>query len=222
MKEGWTQTILAPGLTIGGWYDLRDDLDPARLSTKWRDVIRSIERRFEERFIKPADALIARDKRRKRLPVGPGFAVLALDCVLIEAIIGFERGSHTQFRETASTFETFLAKTPPFAPDFDVDDRAETFSWAVRNAIVHDGETRSGWVVWKSSPFGGLVGPTADGRLRIYRDAFHSNVKEYVGSYFTRLFATGEDGKRARAAFKRRMDELCEESAPGWRPKRRR
>src|ERR1041384_8140417 len=100
MAEEWMDMILAPGLTVDGWYRLQNDLDPRYATATWRRVIRAMERRFEDRFIKPADALIAREKRRKRIPAGPGFAVLAIDCLLIEAITGYERGSHTRRGET--------------------------------------------------------------------------------------------------------------------------
>ena len=137
--------------------------------------------------------------------------MLALDCLLIEAIAGYERGSHTRVGQTGDAFETFLLK-PPFRRDFEIDDRAKSFARAVRHGILHDGETRHGWIVWKTSPTGRLVAPLRDGRLRIYRDAFHARVKEYVAGYFARLLEDRE--QELRVHFISRMKELCDESAP--------
>jgi hypothetical protein len=148
--DAWKQTLLAPEFTVADWYALRDQLDPDRYDRQWRRVIGRIRLRLRERFIDPADALIGRDKRFRRVAQGPGFAVLAIDCILIETLFGYERGAHTAVGGTGPAFTAFLTHTPGFVKDFGVGDRAAAFGPAVRNGVLHDGETRQGWTVWKA------------------------------------------------------------------------
>jgi hypothetical protein len=146
VDDGWTQTLLAPNFRVQDWFAVRDRLNPQKYDAQWRRVLGQMAARFNERFVGPADALIRRDKRFRRVPTGPGFAVLALDCILIETLFGYERGARTELGETGGAFIAFL-KTQT---GFEKGDRAASFARAVRNGVIHDGETRDGWTVWKA------------------------------------------------------------------------
>jgi hypothetical protein len=220
-NDSWKQTLLAPDFTVADWYGVCDQLDPDRYDRRWQRVIGRIRLRLRKRFLDPADALIGRDKRFRRIAEGPGFAVLAIDCILIETLFGYERGAHTAVGGTGPAFITFLTQTPCFAKDFGLGDRAAAFGPAVRNGVLHDGETRKGWTVWKGSDRGPLVVDLSDGRRRVYRDAFHAAVKAYVNDYFVRL-KTRDDPTAAtlRLAFKERVNGLCRDCAPPGVPVR--
>lgn len=134
--------------------------------------------------------------------------------MLLESLYGYQTGRHTRVGATSEAFGRILLEEP-FRRYFESADLAARFGRAVRNGILHDGETRDGWIVWKAyridSP---MVEQTADGSTRIYRDAFHAGVKTYVGAYFARLREDGADRTQLRENFRCRVDELCGDSEP--------
>ncbi len=217
----WHETILGPGdpehgegaFRITDWLEMRDRLRSGQYDADWERAIAAFERRFAARFTRPADILLEHDSDG-RVPDGRGFAVLALDCLLIESLYGYQRGRHTQVGGTNMAFEKILLEEP-FRPHFEREGRAARFGRAVRNGILHDGETRDGWVVWKaSSEDSPMIDPQADGRTRIHRELFHRTVKTYVDTYFATLRAGTDSGVALREAFRCRVNELCAESEP--------
>ncbi len=215
MLEEWTRTTLGPGLTIADWRALRDALDPAVYDEHWSRAVAAIEKRCALRFIEPADVLVALDAKDDALfPAGRGIAILALDCLLLEMLYGYRRGSRTRTGETSDAFEAFLADEPAFTDDAALAARIPMFARAVRNGLLHDGETRDGWIVWKGSAGGPLAQTLADGRAVLYRDAFHAAVRRRLDGYFAELRVASDQSAKLREKFKERVDQLCLESAP--------
>ena len=214
MSDEWKRTLIAPGLSIREWMELRVRLDPATFDGTWDRVISAIERRFAERFSEPANALRTLDATdESAFPEGRGFAMLALDCLLVETLYGYRRGRRT--RETSDAFEDFLSKEPSFMADRRLVERVPSFARAVRNGVLHDGETRDGWIIWKGGANGELARPLEDGRVVLYRDAFHNAVQRTFIGYFSELRdPTGPAARDLRSKFRDRVDHLCEESAP--------
>lgn len=218
----WRETILGPRpqegtedhFRIKHWLEMRGRLRSDDYDGDWARAITAFQRRFAERFIKPADAILEQDNDDKDIPEGRGFAVLALDCLLLESLYGYQRGRHTRAGATSEAFERVLLEEP-FRGAFEPENRAARFGRAVRNSILHDGETRDGWIVWKSwSTSGPMVEPTNNGVTRVYRDVFHIGVKSYVDAYFVNLCGHDVRGADLRENFKCRVNELCRESQP--------
>lgn len=224
----WRETILgprAPGsdddhFRIRHWLEIRGRLRSEEFDLGWARAVSAFERRFARRFIDPADDLLKKDKEDE-VPEGRGFAVIALDCLLLESLYGYKTGSHTGPGATSEAFERTLLEDP-FEPWFRPHHRAARFGRAVRNSILHDGETRDGWIVWKAwTPDEGMIEALPDGSTRIRRDVFHAAVKLYVGRYFTDLQQAGEVGIELRENFKCRVNELCRDSEPPSRAAQR-
>ncbi|SRR6266851_6043186 len=109
--DRWKQTKLGRGLTIASWERLRGTLDPGRFDQSWETVIAAVEERFNARFVRPADAIQNVDRAvRWRFPEGGGFAIVALDCLLLETLASFETGRSSP--ETGKTFERLLTTCP--------------------------------------------------------------------------------------------------------------
>ena len=214
-SQSWTSTQIAPGFSIADWQTLRGRLESDSYDEKWETLIAHVHRRLLRRFLEPADVLLRHEGEqveRGVLPEGLGFSVLAIDCLLIETICGYEQGERTRIRGTGKAFERFLSTAPRFKEAFGQGGRASDFADAIRNSLLHDGETRKGWIIWRGSADGPLIDDWGDGLLRLYRSAFHTALKEYVDDYFVRLRAAGGDELRRNLA--RRIDQLCEDSAP--------
>jgi hypothetical protein len=194
---------------------MREALRPERYDDGWERAIAAIEQRFTERFLDPAEAILRLDANDPRVfPEGRGFALLALDCLLIESLFGYRRGARTRMRETTEAFTAFLTDESHIGDDPHLAERVASFVRAVRNGLLHDGETREGWIVWKSHPNGTLFERLADGRIVLYRDTFHGAVTKRLAAYFAELRASGLDAAELRERFKQRVDQLCKESNP--------
>lgn len=214
MPPLWHAIQISPGFTISDWLATRNRLDPLRLDESWRDLIERIRTRVEKRFLEPVQLLLNEERlaRRDEYPEGLGFTVLAIDCLLIETLCGYENGARTNVGQTASTFEEFLKSAAGFADFFGEGDRAADFARSVRNGVLHDGEARNGWIVWERDPDGKVGDDLGEGVRVVYRSAFHEALVDYQDSYFDRLLETGNADLRAN--LKQRLDSLASESGP--------
>jgi len=214
--ERWKRTKLGPDFRITDWEALKDNLHPERYDEKWKVAIDGIHARFNERFVKPADAIQEKDRDDpdQHYPEGRGFAIVALDCLLLESLYGYGQGKHTGERQTGKAFEHLLVNDVPFAGRFPKH-LASSFAKAVRHGLLHDGETRHGWLIWQRPDDGGdaIVEDLGDGRFALYRDNFHAAVKSHLEEYFQKLRKPGE--VQLRSNFRTRVQQLCDESKPG-------
>jgi hypothetical protein len=139
---------------------------------------------------------------------GFGFAMLAIDCLLIDTLQSFREG-RTSSNEARSTkaFIDFLVERPRFAPEFVSRSRAREFVDNVRNGLLHDGETRGGWRVRQGFPNGKVLEKTADGWI-LYRDRFHFALEAEFSDYLEQLMLPDADPS-LRSKFLRRMDSIC-------------
>lgn len=203
-------TEIASDFTIGRYTELRGSLDvPTSDTAEWREVLKAFRRRIRERFLGPI-AELARHDKKEELRNRPGAAILALDCLLIDTIQSFREGRvSTGELSPAVSFKSFL-KSRWFS-DFNSDDRAEFFTY-VRNALLHNGETRNDWKIRIDTPR--LLEKNAMTRSRtINRRLFHAGVIRE----FRRLCSDLKTECDTRKAFLRRMDALCGIPTPSFR-----
>src|SRR6185312_7740201 len=192
-------TELASNFTVGRYQQLRDLLaqnDPAA----WCEVLYAVRRRISERFLRPMRDL-ARFDKQEELPNRPGFAILALDCLLIDTIQAFREGRVSTVEVSpAHSFRTFL-HTPRFA-DFRSRDRADFFHY-VRNGILHNGETRKDWKVRIDTTR--MLERTATSRT-LNRRLFHAGVIKEWRELHHHL---RQGDTASRTAFLQRMDSMA-------------
>jgi len=137
------------------------------------------------------------------LPFRPGFAILALDCLLIDTIQSFREGRvSTGEVSPAHSFKAFL-RSSRFSV-FSGKDRGDFFLY-VRNAILHNGETRRDWKIRIDTDQMLERNPTT-GTRTINRHYFHAAVeKEWAD--FVGLLESADSA--ARATCLRRMDAMA-------------
>lgn len=90
--------------------------------------------RFQERYLEPA--LSARTKS--------GFALMAINCLMIESLVSFRRGWKDTRRLSESAFCFFFDREDAFA---DFRGNAHEFYVNVRCGILHQAETTGGWLI---------------------------------------------------------------------------
>ena len=127
-------------------------------------------------------------------------AILALDCLLIDTIQSFREGRITTGDVSpAQSFKTFLS-SQRFA-DFTRSDRGEFFQY-VRNAILHNGETRKDWKIRIDTKRVLERDPVMKTRT-INRHHFHTAIEQE----FRDLVAVLESGDvKARQQLLRRLE----------------
>jgi hypothetical protein len=238
------QVQLCRGFTIEQWRALSKKLAPGGAArqdqTAWNCAIEIFDRRIRERFFSCIEVLqeadphldvdIAEDAPAdcSTLPDGgdkanvvPGFAIMALCCLLIETLQSFceDVGQATQpsdpctwpkgkcnkdeNRRTSEKFKIFLQRRS-FGDTFKKDSVAQHFVDGVRNGILHDAETRR-CVIWREEPEGQII-EKLNGRYALNRKLFYEALKAEFESYLCELRDPNKAELRDR--FLKKMDEI--------------
>ena len=142
-----SDTKIASDFTVGEYKAIRPSLDlNDPLTPEWSRVRKAFQRRIYERFLLPIREMERHDKKEmEKRPTRAGFAIMALDCLLIDTIQSFREGRISTGEVSSSTsFRSFL-KSKNFA-EFKRDDR-DDFVNDVRNGLIHNAETRRDWKI---------------------------------------------------------------------------
>ncbi len=101
----------------------------------------------------------------------------------------------------------FLVEQEPFSAAFTTEQRAIEFYTEVRCGLVHEGQTKNSWRIWR----GQMSDPLIDfDKKAIYRDVMQRQIEAYLDSYCGELASTNE----LQAAFIRKFDHLHQNTAP--------
>ena len=198
---------IAPNFSCDDWDRLKAKLDPHgdwdASPAEWKRAIEVVEGRIRTRFLDSADQLQA--------VAYAGFAILALDCLLIETIQAFKNGKHAETpKESRRAYETFLTSSPRFQKYFS-SPRVQDFYTNMRNGLLHDGETRKGWLV-KANPQYDLVDPQPDGSIIVNRERFHDVLVKDFKAYVRDL--SNPANKELRQNLVSAINDLCDRSRP--------
>lgn len=244
MKE---PTQICRGFTDEHWKVLRKRLigpggatasDPAA----WTCAVDVFARRIRERFLSGIEALEKADSQFDiEIPLGapadcstlpnddgklvvvPGFAIMALCCLLIETLQSFRQAPKSPLpaegpcsfptepciRPLPSTTELFkeFLRLPAFRSAFDDDKIARSFIHGIRNGILHEAETRE-WVVWRKEPENQILGPSSVG-YALNRTEFYVALKCEFERYLQQLHRSENEDLRQR--FIKKMDDVVKE-----------
>ncbi len=195
---------IAPGYTVADWSRL--DLQSAQ-SPDWTKAIEIFDARIRRRFIDPADVLIAHEIGLERGTFG--FAILAIDCLVVETLQGFREGCIKHHGKALSgsrsrseeLFVNFLHQR--FQQHF-TEAQGTALYKRCRCAIHHSGQTEGDLRVSRS---GLLVEFLDNSRMVVNRTAFHNAVKGEFESYMQAL----RDGVdvQLRTNFRNKMNSVC-------------
>jgi len=184
---------ISPYYTVEDW----NALDFSR-EQDWLKAINIFEDRIKGRFFEFIDKI-------KKFEFG-GFAVMALDCLLIETLQQFYEGkARTPERESKKYFKNFL--TRGVFKDYFKEKMPDMFYEQVRNGILHQAEIKGNSKIHirKCTP---LVSFTCDKKgLIINRMLFHEQLVKEFKEYLSRLKNPKE--KKLRDNFKKKMNYVC-------------
>lgn len=196
---------IAPGYRANDWsaLTLRPD-DPQ--SADWGQAIAILEGRIRGRFFEPVDELIAHDDQKCTRTFG--FAILSIDCLVIETLQGFREGVVNHNGKSKRLFKTFLTEWDLFKASLpqngDPDALALQIYEDCRCALLHSGATDHDLTVGTTGRAFAFNG----GRdVKINRTKLHAGLKTAFGDYLARLRRPEEVDLRSN--FKTKMDAIC-------------
>lgn len=190
---------IAPGFQANQWPKLQLD-DGA--SADWEAAVGVLDRRIRERYLEPADFLIAAENGKPALERKFGFAILAIDCLLIETLGAFLEGLTDTIGKSRETFCKFLLTRPQFYQQFSKD-LAEQFYSEFRCGILHQAELGGSSKVWSVGPLVHKVGNS----VIVNRTELHTRLTSEFASYIEEL--RNPANHELRTNFRRKMDFIA-------------
>lgn len=188
---------IAPGHFAAEWKGLELD-DPN--SPHWTKAIEIFECRIIRRLIEPVDVLIAHEIGHTRGTFG--FAILAIDCIIVETIEGFREGKPNHDRISRRLITSFLEQRDEFKVFFKA--KGVNFYEWYRCALLHSGQTDGDYRIQRRGP---LLKCGENGRVDINRTAFHKAVKREFEVYLKELADAANSDLRIK--FRKVMDAIC-------------
>ena len=194
-------TRIAAEFKAGEWEALRTRLvagEPAA----WSEATQRLDDRIRGRYLGHARRLLGEPYS--------GFAVLALDSAVIEALEQFRRGKpSTPRRQCGTYFEAFLTQTR-FKEHFTVA-KAALFYETIRCGILHQAEAKEDSLVKKNTTHPVAVLSKSGAGLIINARLFHNELENAFEDYKQSL-TDGTDTKTRRdlrQAFIDKMDSIA-------------
>jgi hypothetical protein len=189
---------IAPGVITTDWKALK--LDDAN-SPDWDTAIQILERRIAERYFAPVDFLIQAEVNLLACQRRYGFAVLAIDCLLVETLEAFREGLEDTDGKSKATFSKFLTSREQFKHFFPAKADGDKFYKKFRCGILHQAETAHATKVWSVGP---LIRKTPAGVVVVNRNEFHRQLKLEFDAYLAELRDPKND--QLRRNFRKKMD----------------
>ncbi len=174
---------LSSTISVAQYRCLEVDCDRPRIAQFVRE-------RFSERYLNPVEVSGVKKS---------GFAMMAVACLMIEALESFSRGwPHTEGRSELA-FCSFFARWPAFAQ---FRPYAESFYRYIRCGILHQAETTGGWRIHRK---GELL--NAERRI-INASRFLKTLREVLDAYCRDLESKPWDSE-IWVCFRRKMKAVC-------------
>jgi hypothetical protein len=163
----------------------------------WQKAVDIFLDRIQTRYIAHIDRIIGHHTS--------GFAVLALDCTLIETLEQFRRGKRkTPSKKGEPYFVAFLTGTS-FKKYFE-EETAKMFYKQIRCGLLHQTEAQDSQVK-RNSKLPMVAYAKGRNGLIVNARPFHEELKEVIRQYAADL--RRPESQKARQAFRDKMDFIC-------------
>jgi hypothetical protein len=183
-------TELATGFTVGNYKAARTAQD----RTKIAEAIRV---RFTERYIKPAT-----DTEHKH-----GFTIMAISCLMVEALESFRRGWTNSRDRSEAAFCYFFNTNDGFK---ELSGCCEQFYKHVRCGILHQAETTGGWLITRNKSQVPFFDPES---FTVNATSFMEKLTIVLNEFCDELRTDDWNSKNWKNVVKK-MDKLCDNCRP--------
>jgi len=211
--------------TVKQWKELEQTLNN-REDVCWEYAFRFFEERIETRYLKPIEAILKMEDNK-----GEGFAVVNLQCSLIETIESFINGCFSEFNNKKRStewknrkgdiifhfnkdiFHSFFSKRSEFVKykisgiDFYKD---------VRCGLLHETQTKNSWLILTDTEKSNYLYQEKNNFKIIYREVFQLELKNLIERY-GKAIIEGKDfdkieGNKLRQNFRDKFNHICNQS----------
>ena len=218
---------IAGNLTIQNWEELSKNLNPEN-DANWGLAFHFFEERIRTRYLNPIDAIL--DLKDN---LGEGFAVVNLQCSLIETIESFINGWVSEFDlkkgKTIWKKEGIIAKYPNSNNGKNIRNidifisffenrkpfnlykiKGDLFFWNVRCSLLHETQTKYGWKILADG-----FDKSINDKI-IYRNDFQKDlqilIEEYKKAIINGVKFCDIESIDLRKNFKSKFDNICKKS----------
>lgn len=168
-------------------------------------AIRIFEDQIDSRFLKQIELL---DKNpNRRTGVFSGFAIMALDCLLIETLEQFYKGKiRTGQGMDEKSFFDFFQRSSKLKIFFDSQDKATIFYTQIRCGLLHQAQTKKKSTIHiRNEAMLQWVNPqNFEEGIKIQRRLFHDEIVDIYNSYVNKL--KDPSSLNLKRKFQRKMD----------------
>ncbi len=218
MSKGQIQsdTLISAFINVAQWVEYRKQLIDGILWGKgeekdWQTAFELLHARIKTRFLNPIDWIL-----EKRLDVGEGFSVVALQCILIEFLEATYQGKiYTtskklrafEYNSSRQLFSDFLLNHKPFSEYFKSKANANGFFDNIRCGLLHEAATKETSRINNAPNHDMLVLFEANdpSNMRIYRENFYRAIQAFIDAYRSELLSNRE----LQINLVRKMDDIC-------------
>jgi hypothetical protein len=216
------------------WDELRLLLNSDyKYNNLWENAIVLFKNRLNRKFFNPVQTIINHQKLE-----GEGFAIVTVQCALIESLASFRTGEIYTMRRTKASpsylydgskkmFVGFLNSAEIFKDNFWKLDKkgnslinnpfnAEDFYTNVRCGLMHEARTKAEWNINATkydSQKHKIFLEKSGTKIKIYRTILHYCLKDYAKSYLQDLREENKNGENLRRFFARKLDHIYDKSA---------
>ena len=191
---------IAPGVTNEEYKQLNLENNQ---SNDWDRAVDIFKKRITSRYLEPVDLLIKKDNDRSPIDRRYGFAIVAIDCLLIETLQSFREGLTDTKGKSKDMFINFLTQRESFRDDFKKDD-AERFYYDIRCGVLHQAEIMRDSLLWS---VGSVKGKDFNGTPYFNRTKIHELIRKEVDLYCEEL--RNNSKFNIRKNFRTKMDFIA-------------
>ncbi|ESX91268.1 hypothetical protein X756_00350 [Mesorhizobium sp. LSHC412B00] len=173
----------------------------------WKQTVKDyLVQRIEPRYLAPIADLTKLNRLR-----GEGFSVATIQCALIEFLAALRAGenykyknpdiNNFEYKNSSKLFTEFLANQAPFSNTFTAA-AAGDFYRDIRCGLLHEGQSKNGWLVKKGSRAGVVVDWGSPCIL------YWENLQDAITAYLKQYYRDLEIDQSLQSAFIRKYNHL--------------
>ena len=216
---------IAGKLTIREWEEIDKSLNNKK-DICWQYAFSFFEERIETRYLKPIEAILNIGDNK-----GEGFAVVSLQCSLIETMESFINGCVSEFNEKKRSiewknrngdmifhsnkeiFHSFFSKRSEFVK-YRIS--GKEFYKDVRCALLHETQTKNAWIILTDTEKSNSSYQEKNNFKIIYREVFQLELKKLIDRYGKAIINgenfDGIEGNDLRQKFRDKFNHICNQS----------